>query len=172
MENWWQDVRYGARMLARTRGVTAVAVLTLALGIGANTAIFSVINAVLLRPLPYDEADRLVFLTEWSEQVPEMSFSVANLKDVRDQNRVFESLVGSNGHELHPDRRGGGGGAPQRAPGHLRPLRDPAQGARSSAGPSPPTTTSRARSRWRMLGEGFWERRFGRDPGVVGRPWS
>ena len=55
------------------------------------------INAVLLRPLPYDEADRLVFLTEWSEQVPEMSFSVANLKDVRDQNGVFESLVGYNG---------------------------------------------------------------------------
>ena len=97
METWWQDIRYGARMLTRSPGFTTVAVLTLALGIGANTAIFSVINAVLLRALPYEEAERLVLLTEWSEQVPEMSFSVANLKDVRDQSSVFESLVGYNG---------------------------------------------------------------------------
>ena len=100
MDNWWRDVRYGARMLWRNPGFTAVAVVTLALGIGANTAIFSVINAVLLRSLPYDEADRLVFLTEWSEQVPQMSFSIANLKDVRDQNTVFESLVGYNGQNF------------------------------------------------------------------------
>src|ERR1051325_9554111 len=96
METWWQDIRCGARMLTRSPGFTTVAVLTLALGIGANTAIFSVINAVLLRALPYEQADRLVFLTEWSEQVPEMRFSAANLKDVRDQNSSFESLVGFN----------------------------------------------------------------------------
>src|SRR5262249_15124806 len=100
METWTQDVRYGARMLVRSPAFTAVAVLTLGLGIGANTAIFSVINAVLLRALPYEEADRLVFLTEWSQQVPEMSFSVANLKDVRDQSTVFESLVGFNGQNF------------------------------------------------------------------------
>ena len=92
MESLWRDVRYGARMLFKAPGFTAVAVLTLALGIGANTAIFSVINAVLLRPLPYEESERLMFLTEWSEQVPEMSFSVANLEDLRDRNTVFESL--------------------------------------------------------------------------------
>src|SRR5262249_45276101 len=93
METLWQDVKYGARMLARNPGFTFVAVLTLALGIGANSAIFSVINRVLLHPLPYDDSDRLMFFTEWSEQVPEMSFSVANFKDVRDTNTAFESLV-------------------------------------------------------------------------------
>jgi putative ABC transport system permease protein len=60
MEDWWRDLSYGARMLARAPGFAVVAILTLALGIGANTAIFSVINAILLRPLPYQAAERLV----------------------------------------------------------------------------------------------------------------
>src|SRR5262245_53692335 len=97
MESLWRDVRYGARMLFKAPGFTTVAVLTLALGIGANTAIFSVINAVLLKPLPYEEPERLMFMTEWSEQVPEMSFSVANFEDLRDRNTVFESITASNG---------------------------------------------------------------------------
>ena len=93
MTNFLQDLRYALRMLARSPGFTLVAILTLALGIGANTAIFSVVNAVLLRPLPYPESNRLVFLGEWSEQVPEMSISMANFNDWRNQNKVFESMV-------------------------------------------------------------------------------
>ena len=92
MHTLWQDVRYGARMLLKNPGMTFVVILALALGIGANTAIFSVINAVLLRPLPYEEADRLLFLNEKSPVLDEMSISYPNFTDWRDQNHVFEKI--------------------------------------------------------------------------------
>jgi putative ABC transport system permease protein len=168
METWRQDVRYGARMLARSPAFTVVAVLTLALGIGANTAIFSVINAVLLRALPYEEADRLVFLTEWSEQVPEMSFSVANLRDVRDQNSVFESLVGYNGQNFILSGEGAEAerlSGRQVSSGLFATLRKaPILGRPFTAEDDKPGAEGVA-----ILAEGYWERRFGRDPGIVGR---
>jgi predicted permease len=92
MQKIWQDLRYGARMLLKNPGITFVVILALALGIGANTAIFSVIDAVLLRPLPYEDSDRLVFLNETSKVMDEISISYPNFTDWRNQNHVFEKI--------------------------------------------------------------------------------
>ena len=87
-----QDLRYGARMLLRTPMITAIVVLALALGIGANTAIFSVLNAVVLTPLPFDHPEELLFLNERSPVLDEMSISYPNFADWRNQNHVFEKI--------------------------------------------------------------------------------
>src|SRR5262249_29579568 len=169
MEMWWRDLRYGARMLAKAPAFSALAVLTLALGIGANTAIFSVIHSILLRPLPYEDADRLMFLTEWSEQVPEMSFSMANLKDLQDETTVFESLVGSNGASFVLTGQGTEAewlNGRQMTSGAFAVLRKPPTlGRPFSAEDDRPGTPGVV-----LLGEGFWKRRFGGDPNVLGKP--
>ena len=92
MTTLWQDVRYGVRMLLKTPGVSVIVIIALALGIGANTAIFSVVNTVLLRPLPYEESDRLVFLNEKSPVLDEMSISYPNFTDWRNHMQMFEKM--------------------------------------------------------------------------------
>ena len=87
------DLRFALRQLRKSPGFTLIAVLTLALGIGANTAIFSVIYAVLLQPLPYPEADRLTILTETDSNQPQISVSFPDYVDWRRDNTVFEHLA-------------------------------------------------------------------------------
>ncbi|HKV26841.1 MAG TPA: ABC transporter permease, partial [Candidatus Acidoferrales bacterium] len=93
MGSLWQDFRYGLRMLAKAPGFTAIAILTLALGIGANTALFSVVNGVLLNPLPYPHPNQLVTLGEKDPPFSESSISYPNFLDWVRMNHSFESLA-------------------------------------------------------------------------------
>src|SRR5215475_7888276 len=94
-DEMFQDLRYGARMLLRQRAFTIAAVIALALGIGANTAVFSVVNAVLLRPLPYQSSDRMAMI--WGNilllKIEQMSAKAAEYLDYRDQTKSFEAVA-------------------------------------------------------------------------------
>ncbi len=98
-----QDIRYGLRMLARCPGFAAVVVVILAVGIGANTAVFSVVNAVLLRPLPYRDAGRIVALWDYmvEEGLSQMGTSHHNFRFCREQNRVFESMAAMQNRRVY-----------------------------------------------------------------------
>src|SRR5215216_3946987 len=95
MNNLLQDLRYGARMLLKQPGFTIVAVITLALGIGANTAIFSLVDSILLRPLPFRDPDRVVRMVQASPKLGLSSWGVsqADFAAYREQNRSFESVA-------------------------------------------------------------------------------
>jgi putative ABC transport system permease protein len=93
MQILWQDLRYGARMLLKNPGFTLVAIITLALGIGANTAIFSVVNGVLLKPLPYREPQQLIRVFERSRTQPKFPMSGGNFQDYREQNSTLTGLA-------------------------------------------------------------------------------
>ena len=166
LEDLWADLRYGARGLLGQPGFTLVAVLTLALGVGANTALFSVINAVLLRPLPFPDPDRLVAVSETYAGSSRSAVSVPNLRDWREQNTVFEGLAA-----YVPGAFTLGGGDPQRIVG----LRVEANyfdvlGVRPQLGRTFLKGEDEAgRDKVVVLSDALWRNGFGADPGVVGR---
>ncbi|MBA2502807.1 MAG: ABC transporter permease [Pyrinomonadaceae bacterium] len=167
MNTLWQDIRFAVRMLLKNPGITAVVVLVLALGIGANTTIFSVVNAVLLRPLPYEDPDRLVRLSEDSPQVPEMSISYPNFLDWREQNGVFSSIAAMQFRSLNLI----GVNEPERLPGRAVSAQffdvlgvKPALGRSFMAEEDRPGA-----NRVCIVSDGLWKRRFGSDPSLVGK---
>ena len=101
MQSLIQDLRYGARMLLKKPGFTLIAVFTLALGIGANTAIFSLVNSLLLRPLPYADPAGLVMLAEKSREGQRLTASYPNFADWRTRAQSFEGMASTRGQTLN-----------------------------------------------------------------------
>jgi putative ABC transport system permease protein len=167
IDTFFQDLRYGLRMLRKNPGFTFVAVLTLALGIGANTAIFSVVNAVLLRSLPYREPDRLVMLSYYRAREGARLATGSFYLDWRDQAKAFEQIAAY----YYDTADLTGSGEPERlsaaaisanlfATLGVDPMLGRAFTPQEDTYGGPPAV---------ILSEGLWRRRFGGDPQVIGR---
>ena len=169
LDGFWQDVRYGIRSLRQTPAFTAAVVLTLALGIGANTAIFSVVNGVLLRPLPYGEPERLVVVRQTLNQptTPSLGFSEKELLDFRAGSRTLEGLV-----EYHTMSFTllGGKEAQRVQTGVVSPDFFDLLGVQPLLGRSFRAEDDRpGADAVLMLSYDYWQRRHGGDPSVVGK---
>ena len=162
-----QDLSYGLRRLAKSPGFTVVAILTLALGIGANTTIFSVVNAVLISPLPFRNAERIVSMFQDMPDFPEGSISYPNFLDWQRDNRSFESMAAyrwANGTIT-------GAGQPENVRARcvsaaffpilgVNPILGRNFNAEDDRRGADPTV---------LISEGLWQRKFGRDPDVIGK---
>lgn len=191
MQTLLQDLRYGFRMLAKNPGFTAVAVITLALGIGANTAIFSLIDAVLLKMLPVRNPQGLVLL-DWASQgwpvgvssingrvdsdktgrTTSTAFSYPGYEQIRSRNQVFSNVLAMSANES--ELNVGYNGEPGRADGEfVSGTFFPTLGVQPILGRGLTPDDDRAgASPAAVIGYGYWERRFGRDPATVGRAIS
>lgn len=162
-----QDLQFGARSLMRRPSITIVTLLTLALGIGANTAIFSVVDAVLLRPLAYRQPDRMVFLSETSQQVPDLSISMPDFDDWRSMNTVFESMAPYQTTNVVMT----GLGEPERL--RMRRITAgffPTTGSRPILGRALTSEDDKVGAAPVVLiSEGFWTRKYARAPSVLGQ---
>lgn len=169
MNTWMQDVRFALRSFRKNPGFTLAAILSLAIGIGANTSIFSVANALLLRPLPYDSPDRLVILWNRSPglNITQDWFSVAQYFDIKTAHHGFEQVAIAIGGNYNLT----GQGDPERV-GVVRVSSNllPMLGARPALGRLlTPDEDSPGRPSTAVLTHGMWARRFGRDPHMIGK---
>jgi len=168
MDSLLQDLRYSVRTLVERPGFTVVAVLTIALGVGGTTAMFGVVDAVLLRPLPYAEPDRLVMLWTRTPGGPQAAASWPEFVDWREQSHSFADMAVWRGQSVSLT----GGAEPERVVGafvsdRFFPLLGarPALGRTFTAEETDPATARPVA----VLGHGLWQRRFGSDPGILGR---
>ena len=169
MNTWMADIRFALRSFAKNRWFTLVAVLSLAIGIGANTSIFSVANALLFRPLPYDSPDRLVILWNGSPGlgITRDWFSTAQYFDIKTGHHGFEQVAIAIGGNYNLT----GQGDPERV-GVMRVSSNLLQmlGARPAFGRLlTPDEDSPGRPSTAVLTDGMWARRFGRDPHTIGQ---
>jgi putative ABC transport system permease protein len=165
-----QDLRYGLRMLRKSPGFTVIAILTLALGIGANTAIFSVVDAVLLRPLPYPDPGQLALLPETNPKqgITDAGMSYPSVLELRDNSRVFSAIAGLASHSLTVTGRG--------EPSEARTIAI-TQNFFSVFTTKPllgrtllPSDGERGAAAVVVLSEGMWRSQFGADSNIVGSP--
>src|SRR5215468_5653647 len=169
MQTLWQDLRYGARMLLKKPGFTLIAVVTLCLGIGANTAIFTIVNAVLLRPLPYPQSERLMEVGRaYPGDEGVNSLSEPKFVFLRDNCQSFEAITGIQ--EMGPNFQLSGESQAEYISGlyvtadFFRVLGAlPASGRGFTAAEDSP-----AGERVAILGDGLWRRRFGADAAILG----
>lgn len=170
MNNFLQDLRYALRMLAKAPGFAAIAILTLALGIGANTALFSVVNGVLLNPLPYPHAEQLTALYSRTPQFLESSISYPNFLDWQRDNRTFTALAGYRSENFNLT----GAGVGERLRGEMvsadffsilgvKPVIGRTLTVQDDHAGAAPVA---------ILSEGFWRRKFGASPQILGQSIS
>jgi putative ABC transport system permease protein len=168
MDTLIKDIRYGIRGLVRHPGFTLIAVITLALGIGANTAIFSVVNSVLLRPLPFADPDRIIWVWDTQPQLATAPTSLPDFLDWKEENRSFEHLAAYLSGNMFFDA---GNGAEDIPVGLVTPETfalfrvSPILGRTFTEAESLPGQTSRLA----VLSYSTWQNKFGADPNVVGR---
>ncbi len=171
MDTLWQDLKFAARMLVKNAGLTLTAIVTLALGIGANTAIFSVLSAVLLRPLPYPEPERLVKVwgrfTGIGLPKDQMWFSAPEYRDLDELSRSFSEIACATTNSFNL----GVNGTPEQLAGaNATPSLFRALGVNAQIGRTFTDDEGQpGQDSVVLLSHGLWQRGFGGDPGVVGR---
>lgn len=171
MSTLLHDIRYGLRMLLKHKGFTAVAIIALALGIGANTAIFSLVNGVLLRPLPFPDAERIIFFEGINPGVAGITESNISFLDFTDWSQQTDLFASTAAYWTGSGQFGADGAEPERGP-----RAGVTTGFFSALGVQPilgrtfvPEDDKGYPQTVAIIGHGLWKRRFGSDPNIIGK---